>query len=152
MVTLGFFGLFFCWSRLAALRRDRLPFAVGRNRTNRLVSDDLGYGTINHSLARVFYRQTNEVLRVASLGQPGTQLGRVSGRKCTDFIGRGKHLGEQSLLLGRLRLALRRQSLEQQVTRLFKLQDIFPAAFERCLSHLRRQLIEFRIHGYRFYV
>ena len=151
MVALRFFRLFFFWSRLAGFRRDRLPFAVGRDRADRLVSDDFGDGAIYHSLAERFYRQTNEVLRVGSRGQSGTQLGRVGGRKCTDFIGCGKHLCEQSLMPGRLRLALRGKPLEQQVTRLFKLQDIFPAAIERSFAHFRRQLMEFRIHRYRLY-
>lgn len=94
MVGLGFFRRFFFCSGFAVFGRDGLAFAVGRDRANRLVSDDFGDGAIDHSLAGVFSRQTNEALSVASLCQPRTQLGRVGGRKGTDFVGGGKHLAK----------------------------------------------------------
>lgn len=151
VVALGFFRTFFSGFGFAGFRRDWLAFALGRERANRLVSNDFGNGAIDHSLALVFKRLADKLLRVVFLRQPGTQLGCVSGRQCADFVRRGEHFREQALLLGGLRLALRCESLEQQVTRLFELQNIFPAALECSIAHLRCQLIEFRIHVYRFY-
>lgn len=91
VVAFRFFRALFGGAGLVGFRRDRLAFALGRNRAYRLVSNNFSDRAIDHGLELVLQRHTDELPGVVFLRQPRAQLGRVSSRKRADLIGRGEH-------------------------------------------------------------